>query len=120
MHRIRAGDTAALLALFDRLRSHQPTISGHPVPIACCFEAGRDGFWLHRLLTANGINKLAQRNPRPGKRDDPIKRLKSAENRDCSRWPLDHFSAPEQRRNEASVIRRAGFRSIAKTVNQHA
>ncbi len=23
--------------------------------MACCFEAGRDGFWLHRLLTANGI-----------------------------------------------------------------
>ena len=23
--------------------------------MACCFEAGRDGFWLHRLLTAHGI-----------------------------------------------------------------
>jgi transposase len=23
--------------------------------VACCFEAGRDGFWLHRLLTAHGI-----------------------------------------------------------------
>ena len=23
--------------------------------MACCFEAGRDGFWLHRLLTAEGI-----------------------------------------------------------------
>jgi transposase len=23
--------------------------------VACCFEAGRDGFWLHRLLTAHGV-----------------------------------------------------------------
>jgi transposase len=23
--------------------------------VACCFEAGRDGFWLHRLLTGHGI-----------------------------------------------------------------
>jgi len=23
--------------------------------IVCCFEAGRDGFWLHRLLTAHGV-----------------------------------------------------------------
>src|SRR4030095_6347655 len=23
--------------------------------VACCFEAGRDGFWLHRVLTAHGI-----------------------------------------------------------------
>src|SRR5215211_9184738 len=25
------------------------------VDTACCFEAGRDGFWLHRVLTAHGI-----------------------------------------------------------------
>ena len=23
--------------------------------VVCCFEAGRDGFWLHRLLTAHGV-----------------------------------------------------------------
>jgi transposase len=28
---------------------------GIPSSIAVCFEAGRDGFWLHRLLTARGI-----------------------------------------------------------------
>lgn len=55
MHRINAGDTAALLKLFEGLRSRQPTISEQTTSIACCFEAGRDGFWLHRLLTANGI-----------------------------------------------------------------
>lgn len=54
MHRISAGDTAALLTLFDGLRSHRLS-SQHPAPIACCFEAGRDGFWIHRLLTNHGI-----------------------------------------------------------------
>ena len=56
MHRISAGDTAALLTLLDGLRSRLPATSRHSASIACCFEAGRDGFWLHRLLTANGIS----------------------------------------------------------------
>ena len=25
-------------------------------PVRSCYEAGRDGFWLHRLLTANGVD----------------------------------------------------------------
>lgn len=25
-------------------------------PVVCCYEAGRDGFWLHRHLTEEGIN----------------------------------------------------------------
>jgi transposase len=28
---------------------------GPDVILASCFEAGRDGFWLHRLLTDNGV-----------------------------------------------------------------
>ncbi|WP_373486554.1 IS110 family transposase [Blastomonas sp.] len=55
MHRVTAGDTAALLALVEALRSRQMAISGNPSPMACCFEAGRDGFWLHRFLTAKSI-----------------------------------------------------------------
>jgi len=27
-------------------------------PVQCCYEAGRDGFWLHRWLTAQGIANL--------------------------------------------------------------
>lgn len=55
MHRIKSGDTAALLALLEGLRTKHAGLSGEPVPICCCFEAGRDGFWLHRLLTAHDI-----------------------------------------------------------------
>jgi transposase len=27
-------------------------------PVCCCYEAGRDGFWLHRWLTAQGAHNL--------------------------------------------------------------
>jgi transposase len=55
LHRIQGGDTTTLLALITELRSRASTKLGLAVDVACCFEAGRDGFWLHRLLTAHGI-----------------------------------------------------------------
>ena len=55
LHRIKGGDTAALLALAAALRARAAARLGAAVGVACCFEAGRDGFWLHRLLTAEGI-----------------------------------------------------------------
>lgn len=55
LHRIEAGNTLALLALMAELRSRASTKRGEAVEVACCFEAGRDGFWLHRVLTAHGI-----------------------------------------------------------------
>src|SRR5436309_5321315 len=51
LHRIEGGDTAALLAFFAELRSRASAEPDGNVDVACCFEAGRDGFWLHRLLT---------------------------------------------------------------------
>ena len=55
MHRIKAGDAAALLRLLEGIRERRSTISGFQATVICCFEAGRDGFWLHRLLTAHDI-----------------------------------------------------------------
>ena len=52
LHRVDAGDTAGLLAFLAELRSRAPDGNAD---LACCFEAGRDGFWLHRLLTAHGV-----------------------------------------------------------------
>jgi transposase len=54
LHRVEGGDTTALLALISDLRSRAETKLRQAVDVACCFEAGRDGFWLHRLLTAHG------------------------------------------------------------------
>jgi transposase len=55
LHRIEGGDTAALLALIAELRSSASRKLGGIAGVACCFEAGRDGFWLQRLLAAHGI-----------------------------------------------------------------
>jgi hypothetical protein len=54
--RFEGGDTAALLRLIAELRSQALTRRGGKTDVACCFEAGRDGFWLHRLLTAHGVS----------------------------------------------------------------
>jgi transposase len=54
LHRIDSGDTAALLALISSLRARAARRLD-AIGIVCCFEAGRDGFWLHRLLTAHGV-----------------------------------------------------------------
>ena len=55
LYRIEGGDTAALLALIGGLRSRAATKLRQTMDVVCCFEAGRDGFWLHRLLTAHGV-----------------------------------------------------------------
>jgi transposase len=55
LHRIDAGNTAALLAFIASLRDRIARRLGAAIAVTCCFEAGRDGFWLHRLLTARGI-----------------------------------------------------------------
>lgn len=56
LHRVEGGDTTALLALIRDLRWRAETKLRHAADVACCFEAGRDGFWLHRLLTAHGAS----------------------------------------------------------------
>ena len=55
LHRIEGGDTSALLALIVELRTRASARLDRATDVVCCFEAGRDGFWLHRLLTAHGI-----------------------------------------------------------------
>ena len=55
LHRIEGGDTSALLALIVELRTRASARLDRATDVACCFEAGRDGFWLQRLLTAHGI-----------------------------------------------------------------
>ena len=55
LHRIDGGDTAALLALISSLQARAARRLDATISVVCCFEAGRDGFWLHRLLTAHGV-----------------------------------------------------------------
>ncbi|TAJ96802.1 MAG: IS110 family transposase [Reyranella sp.] len=55
LHRLEGGDAAALLKTIGDLRSKASAKLGCAIDVVCCFEAGRDGFWLHRLLAAHGI-----------------------------------------------------------------
>ncbi len=48
-------DGVALLALLARLRTKAEQPAERPVSISVIQEAGLDGFWVHRLLEANGI-----------------------------------------------------------------
>src|SRR6266581_526359 len=54
-HKLEGGDHAGLLALIDRERDRASRTAGGVPAVASCYEAGYDGFWLHRLLLAAGI-----------------------------------------------------------------
>lgn len=48
---IRARETARLLEILEQARQRAGAAR-----IASCYEAGRDGFWIHRFLRAHGID----------------------------------------------------------------
>lgn len=50
-HALRAGDAEQLLALITRRR-------GTAARICTCYEAGYEGFWLHRRLVAAGVESF--------------------------------------------------------------
>jgi transposase len=49
-------DWKGLLELIDRMRSRVMRELQRPVEVISCYEAGYDGFWLHRLLQAHGVH----------------------------------------------------------------
>jgi transposase len=53
IRRIAAGDVAAVQAEITRARLSLGLAAD--APVVSCYEAGRDGFWLHRWLVAHGI-----------------------------------------------------------------
>lgn len=54
-HKVEAGDHVGLLALIGGIRERSARKLGAAPAVVSCYEAGYDGFWLHRLLTAAGI-----------------------------------------------------------------
>src|SRR5437762_11142363 len=54
-HNLEGGDHAGLLALIGRERDRAARALGAVPAVVSCYEAGYDGFWLHRLLMAAGI-----------------------------------------------------------------
>src|SRR5206468_3885592 len=54
-HCVPGGNGPALLDLLARLRSRAEQRVGGSVEIVVIQEAGLDGFWVHRLLEASGM-----------------------------------------------------------------
>jgi transposase len=57
-HKLAGGDSAGLLGLIERVRARAAAKLGSAPAVVSCYEAGYDGFWLHRLLAAAGITNL--------------------------------------------------------------
>jgi transposase len=57
-HKLDGGDHAGLLALIESIRARSALKLGAAPQVLSCYEAGYDGFWLHRLLAAAGITNL--------------------------------------------------------------
>jgi len=57
-HKLTGGDHGGLLALIEQVRARAAGKLGAVPAVTSCYEAGYDGFWLHRLLEAAGIRNL--------------------------------------------------------------
>jgi len=57
-HKLEGGDHCGLLALLESVRARAAGRLGSAPKVVSCYEAGYDGFWLHRLLEAAGISNL--------------------------------------------------------------
>lgn len=57
-HKVDGGDHAGLLALIEKIRARVAEKLGGKPRAVSCYEAGYDGFWLHRLLMAAGIENF--------------------------------------------------------------
>src|ERR1700686_1883418 len=55
-YQVKPGDAQALLDLTERVHPRVARQLNRPVEVMSCYEAGYDGFWLHRVLEAHGIH----------------------------------------------------------------
>jgi transposase len=54
-HSVHSGDVAGLLSHFTRLQAKAQARTGKSFPVIVIYEAGLDGFWIHRVLEQEGI-----------------------------------------------------------------
>jgi len=57
-HTVHENNWKELLKLMQRIRTHVARAVGRPVEMIAYYEAGYDGFWLHRLLEGQGVHSL--------------------------------------------------------------
>lgn len=122
IHSIPGGDAPRLIELIGRLRAKIQQKGGPSVRVISCYEAGYDGFWLHRALLADGVdNQILDAASLPI--DRRAKHIKT-DNIDAKRLlraivghtlgdrphhPLDHAQGSQGRTHRAGrVLRGAG------------
>jgi transposase len=57
-HKLAAGAFDGLVALIEMVKARAARNLGSAPAVVSCYEAGYDGFWLHRRLTAAGIGNF--------------------------------------------------------------
>jgi transposase len=57
-HKLDGGDDVGLLRLIERVCLRAEQSLGGSMRVVSCYEAGYDGFWLHRRLVAAGITNF--------------------------------------------------------------
>jgi transposase len=55
-HSVEAGDISSLLERFAVLRTRAKQRTGNDYPVVSIYEAGLDGFWIHRVLVSEGVD----------------------------------------------------------------
>lgn len=58
VHKIKTGEVDRLIGILNSSKAKAEQRLGRPLQIVLCFEVGYDGFWLARLLIANGIRTV--------------------------------------------------------------
>jgi len=76
-HTVAGGDGAALLALLAKIKDKAEHQLGRALRLVVIQEAGRDGFWIHRLLEAAGIQSQVVDPGRVEKLGVPASRIPS-------------------------------------------
>ncbi len=93
-HVVEGGDGAGLIDLLSRSRAKAEQRFGVPIKVSVIEEAGLDGFWIHRLLIANGIEShvvdaasiaVERRHPRVEEPGDQPRPMRSTARRCCGR-----------------------------------
>jgi transposase len=130
--RLAAADWQGLLKLIERLRrevARELSRSVGEIEVISCYEAGYDGFWLHRLLEAHGVSNhvldaaslLVNRRAKPVKTDGiDVERMQRALDR-YLRGELDACSmvrVPSVEQEDAKRLHRERKRLVRERV-QH-
>ncbi len=64
LRNVSAGNLSALLR--EIARAKQRFGLHEDAAVVCCYEAGRDGFWIHRFLLSQGIENRESAKPATG------------------------------------------------------